>query len=82
MEARSVQSEIENTIGALIHQLDLPTIVAGRTDAGVHARAQVFHFDISRNHPQMNKLTAERINKALPADIRIHKIEEAPYGFD
>ena len=82
MEARSVQSEIENTIGALIHQLDLPTIVAGRTDAGVHARAQVFHFDISRNHPQMNKLTAERINKALPADIRIHKIEAAPYGFD
>ncbi len=82
MEARSVQGEVENIIGALIHQLELPTIVAGRTDAGVHARNQVFHFDLPRDHPELEKLTAERINKALPGDIRILRIEEAPYGFD
>ncbi len=82
MEARSVQSEFENVVGTLIHQLQLPTIVAGRTDAGVHARAQVIHFDIARDHPELGKLTAERINKALPGDIRILKIEEAPFGFD
>ncbi len=70
--------EIENTIGALIHELDLATICAGRTDAGVHARGQVIHFDLAKDHPDMSKLTAERINKALPEDIRLLSIEEAP----
>jgi len=81
-DARSVQGEFENIIGALIHQLELPTIVAGRTDAGVHAKAQVIHFDLPRDHPELGKLTAERMNKALPGDMRILKIEEAPFGFD
>ena len=66
----------------LIHELELPTIVAGRTDAGVHARSQVIHFDLPRDHPHLDKLTAERINKALPGDIRILEIGEAPLGFD
>lgn len=77
-----MQFEVENTIGALIHELDLPTICAGRTDAGVHARGQVIHFDIPRDHPELHRLTAERINKALPEDIRILSLGEAPYGFD
>lgn len=77
-----MQFEVENTIGALIHELDLPTICAGRTDAGVHARGQVIHFDLRLDHPELGKLTAERINKALPEDIRILSLGEAPYGFD
>jgi tRNA pseudouridine38-40 synthase len=81
-EQRTVQFEVENTIGALLHKLDLHTICAGRTDSGVHARGQVIHFDVARDHPDMNKLTAVRINKALPEDIRLLSIEEAPYGFD
>lgn len=81
-ELRTVQFEIENTIGALLHELELPTICAGRTDAGVHARGQVIHFDLDRDHPEMSMLTTERINKALPEDIKVLSIEEAPYGFD
>lgn len=79
---RTVQFEIENTIGALIHELDLPTVCAGRTDAGVHARGQVIHFDLARDHPELGQLTPERINKALPEDIRIVSLGEAPFGFD
>jgi tRNA pseudouridine38-40 synthase len=81
-EQRTVQFEIENTLGALIHELDLTTVCAGRTDAGVHARGQVIHFDVAKDHPDMSKLTAERINKALPEDIRIVSIGQAPHGFD
>lgn len=81
-EQRTVQFEIENTVGALIHELDLSTVCAGRTDAGVHARGQVIHFDVAKNHSDMSKLTAQRINKALARDVRILSIEQAPYGFD
>lgn len=77
-----MQFEVENTIGALIHELELPTICAGRTDAGVHARAQVIHFDLPEDHPELSKLTAERVNKALPEDIKFQSIEPAPFGFD
>ena len=59
--------------------------VAGRTDAGVHATAQVAHIDLSpqqlkrlgRSHGMVGKL-----NDLLPTDIRIHAVTEAPAGFD
>lgn len=73
---------MENTIGALIHQLDFATVCAGRTDKGVHARGQVIHFDVPENLPDLGKLTPERVNKALPEDIRVSEIERAHAGFD
>ena len=59
--------------------------VAGRTDAGVHATAQVAHIDLSpkqlkrlgRSHGMVGQL-----NDLLPTDIRIHAVAEAPVGFD
>jgi tRNA pseudouridine38-40 synthase len=59
--------------------------VAGRTDAGVHATAQVAHIDLSpqqlkrlgRSHGMVGKL-----NDLLPTDIRVHAVTEAPAGFD
>lgn len=77
-----MQFEVENTLGALIHDLDFATVCAGRTDTGVHARGQVIHFDVSQDLADLDKLTAERVNKALPADIRFHSIEPAARGFD
>ncbi len=81
-DLRTVQAEVENTLGALIHDLDFATVCAGRTDAGVHARGQVIHFDVPENHPDLIKLTPERVNKALPEDIRFLSIEQAHKGFD
>lgn len=52
---------------------------AGRTDAGVHALAQVAHLDAPQRLPPQRLL--QGLNDLLPAPINILKVEEAPAGF-
>lgn len=52
---------------------------SGRTDAGVHARGQVFHFDAVWPHGETKLLAAFRIG--LPAGIQVKSIKRAPAGF-
>ena len=52
---------------------------SGRTDSGVHARAQVAHFDTNARMPA-NKF-AIAMNMRLPRDIRVLYSEEAPEEF-
>jgi tRNA pseudouridine38-40 synthase len=52
---------------------------SGRTDAGVHARAQVFHFDADWRHGPAKLLAAFR--PGLPAAIQIKSARPAPAGF-
>jgi tRNA pseudouridine38-40 synthase len=54
---------------------ETPLTVAGRTDAGVHARGQVASHD---GEPAR----ADGLNALLPPDIRVLACEEAPPGFD
>ena len=57
--------------------------VAGRTDAGVHARGQVMHADVAAETWQGAAPEAlRRLNRLLPADLRVHAIDVAPDGFD
>jgi len=58
-------------------------VVAGRTDAGVHARGQVAHVDVRIGEPvgDLARL-AGRWNRMLPADLRVHRLAVAPDGFD
>ena len=75
---RSVQGELERVLGHLVRQ---PTEVtcAGRTDAGVHARGQVVHFDLpSGSEPP----SVGRLNRALPDDIRVRSAEIVSPDFD
>lgn len=78
---RTVQGELE---AALTTVLRLPEpaalTVAGRTDAGVHARGQVSHVDVPAGAAVAG--LERRLNGALPDDIRVHRVTVAPEGFD
>jgi len=52
---------------------------SGRTDSGVHARAQVAHFDTNARIPADKFAIA--LNMRLPRDIRVLYSEEAPEDF-
>ena len=52
---------------------------AGRTDAGVHALAQVAALTMENPIPVLNLQRAA--NRLLPHDIRVTKVEEAPLDF-
>jgi len=72
---------------ALASALRLPAdpalTVAGRTDAGVHARGQVAHLDVSADiWAAAAPAALRRLNGLLPSDVRVHRIGAAPDGFD
>ncbi len=52
---------------------------SGRTDTGVHAAAQVFHFDADWNHPSLDLFQAFR--SALPKSLQILSIEPVSHDF-
>lgn len=66
-------------------------VVAGRTDAGVHAAGQVCHVDVPESVwtalPGRSKLEPaesmlRRLAGVLPPDVRVHAVAPAPEGFD
>ena len=76
---RTVQGELETWLSRILRD-EIDLVVAGRTDAGVHARGQVTHFD---HHEELS--TADllrRLCKVLPEDIVVHDVQVAPDGFD
>jgi tRNA pseudouridine38-40 synthase len=83
---RTVQGELESAIATVL-RLPEPwprLIVAGRTDAGVHALAQVAHIDLPK--AQYGRSGAQelqrRLNGILPDDVRIFAVSVAGEGFD
>ena len=45
---RTVQGELNKVLKQFLRLDKVKTVGAGRTDAGVHARGQVVHFDIDQ----------------------------------
>ena len=68
----TVQQTIEEALSTLL-RAPVPIIGAGRTDAGVHARRMVAHFDLEKPLEDLSFL-AGKLNRILPQDIAIHKI--------
>ena len=77
-DRRTVQQTVEEAIST-VAQHKAETIVAGRTDAGVHATGQVIHVDL----PESLELTdlAYKLNRILDEDIRINNIAIVPAAF-
>ncbi len=74
----SVQDKIEECLAEILGT-PVRTIGAGRTDAGVHAIGQVFHFDARWNHSSQALLQALRVS--LPVGISPRKIDPVPASF-
>lgn len=70
--AITVQGEVEKAIGVLLRQ---PIMLTGssRTDAGVHAISNYFHFDVSVSLPET---LPYRLNAILPSDISIRSLRK------
>ena len=81
---RTVQGVVEDALAGMLRLAEPPTLtVAGRTDAGVHARGQVAHLDVAEpSWTSAAPFALRRLNRTLPADVRAHAIGVAPDGFD
>jgi tRNA pseudouridine38-40 synthase len=78
---RTVQGELEHWITRVLRLPDpAELVVAGRTDAGVHARGQVAHLDVAEGADPAALL--HRLRRVLPEDIVVHDVSVAPAGFD
>ena len=84
---RTVQATIEDAL-ALVLRTPVELTVAGRTDAGVHAAAQVAHTDIPGESLQQRSLDGDagklvrRLAKLLPEDVRVFAVREVTPLFD
>ncbi|MFD9632698.1 tRNA pseudouridine(38-40) synthase TruA [Streptomyces violascens] len=81
---RTVQGEIEDALRTVTRSdVTYDLTVAGRTDAGVHARGQVAHVDLPEAvWAEHREKLLRRMAGRLPHDVRIWRIEEAPSGFN
>lgn len=75
---RTVQGELEGAMGKLLGALP-DTAVAGRTDAGVHARGQVVSLSI--DHPVDPDQMLRSLNAMLGPEIAINRMLQAGDGF-
>ena len=80
---RTLQDLIEEAISR-ISQTNIDSIVAGRTDAGVHATGQVIHVDVpdAMFDRELTYLDLRyKLNRILDEDVRIMNVSDAPQGF-
>lgn len=90
----TIQGQLEHTLSTVTQQPRevLKIQAAGRTDAGVHARAQVIQFwtptyhHHHHNNKEKEKVNTVRIcygvNSLLPADIRMVSLQQVPASFN
>ncbi len=88
---RTVQGEVEAALARVLRLPGVSTVVAGRTDAGVHARAQVVHLDVPAGALEATRgrfrgtpveALLARLRGVLPPDVVVAAASLAPPGFD
>lgn len=82
--ANTIQSEVEAAL-KVIFKIDIHLTGSSRTDAGVHAKQNFFHFDVLHPIPEPEK-RLYNLNAVLPDDIVINNLfrvdDEAHCRFD
>ncbi|HEY2827583.1 MAG TPA: tRNA pseudouridine(38-40) synthase TruA [Pirellulales bacterium] len=76
---RTLQDTLEQTLAKITGQFSRAT-ASGRTDAGVHALAQIVSFETESVMPA--EVLWRALNAELPYDMSALKVEEAPAGFN
>jgi tRNA pseudouridine38-40 synthase len=80
---RTVQGVLEDALSTLFRVPRVPVVVAGRTDAGVHASGQVCHCDVEAVDWELQRdRIVRRLAGLLPPDVRVYAVAEAPAHFD
>lgn len=75
--ANTIQGKLEDTLSRMLDE-SIEITGSGRTDAGVHAMGQVFHFHCNK---AVNEDFINDINGYLPHDIRILSCEKCSERF-
>ncbi len=78
LNQRTVQSELERVLSHVTQEA-CSIVAAGRTDSGVHARAQVIHFYTRWKHHWLELRRA--MNALLPEDISVRTITAVGENF-
>lgn len=74
----SIQATLEEALARLVNH-PVSVLVAGRTDAGVHATGQVLSFRTTSD--RSSRAVLRGANALLPPDIRVLEAVEAGVGF-
>ncbi len=79
IDKRTVQEEVEKSLSKILNE-DIKIYASGRTDRGVHALNQVADFVIDKKIENTTNFLYQ-INKVLPEDIYIKKINRVNINF-
>lgn len=89
---RTVEDELSRSLTTVLRApAPIRLTIAGRTDAGVHARGAVCHADVNegayvalpgRSDRSPDASAVLRLNGLLPADVVVRSVRVAPQGFD
>jgi tRNA pseudouridine38-40 synthase len=77
--ARTVQGEIDRAVREVSRRREFELYGSGRTDAGVHALAQVAHLELYTDLPPES--LRRKLNDELPSDIHIRAIDKVAHRF-
>ncbi|MEO5632359.1 tRNA pseudouridine(38-40) synthase TruA [Gaiella sp.] len=78
-DQRTVEGALREALDVIYPRGWSDLAVAGRTDTGVHATGQVASVHVTAGAPAVK--AAEALNTALPADVSVLAVEDAPEGF-
>jgi tRNA pseudouridine38-40 synthase len=78
-DQRTVEGVLREALDVIYPRGWSDLAVAGRTDTGVHATGQVASVRVTAGAPAAN--AAEALNTALPPDVSVLAVADAPEGF-